>query len=101
MSHHHFHPIFGHTIANEDMKHHSHPLSLNAPVVHVKAIIKKVEKDVQVQGVSHQHFLINQIVVIGIQGGDKSIVTDEVFVAVLHFTHHPVGFVIYKGMRYE
>lgn len=139
------HPIFGHTLANTDLNHHAHPIYLKAPIVHIKAIIKQVEKDVQVHGVCHQHLLINQIHVIEIHGASKSLVSDEAFVAirygdrlglrkpvpglingqeielqgeyidknhayhsignpgdpVIHFTHHPVGYVMYHGVRYE
>ncbi|GIM47292.1 hypothetical protein DNHGIG_28410 [Collibacillus ludicampi] len=138
-----FHPIFGHTLANDKM--FPHPLLLNAPVVHVKALIQAVEDDVIIHGVAHHHLLINNIEVITIHGEDESNVSDEAFVAirygdnmglsgpiegleegqeielqgeyidknhvyesignpgdpVIHFTHHPVGFVIYKGIRYE
>ncbi|MBS4189463.1 hypothetical protein KHA94_04415 [Bacillus sp. FJAT-49705] len=140
------HPHFGHTLADHFMDHHRHPLSLHGPVVHVKAIIKKVEEDVQNNhGDWHQHFIVQGIQVIDIDGADKSVVTDEAFCAirygdnlglkerisglkegeeielkgeyidknhalkgignpgdpVIHFTHHPVGFVNYLGKHYE
>ena len=97
------------------------------------------------KGGTHQHFLVHQIEVIDIVGGDKASVADEAFCAirygdnlglkekisglkegeeielkgeyidknhalpgvgnpgdpVIHFTHHPVGFVNYNGKHYE
>ncbi|WP_018132241.1 hypothetical protein [Effusibacillus pohliae] len=139
------HPIFGHTITNQRLGHHQHPLALHGPIVHIKSVIKTVEEDVRVQGVAHHHLLIHQTAVFDVRGGDPSIVKDEIFCSirygdswglngpipdlqagqvielqgeyidknhaypsvgnpgdpVLHFTHHPVGFVIYQGVRYE
>ncbi|GIM47053.1 hypothetical protein DNHGIG_26020 [Collibacillus ludicampi] len=140
------HPHHGHTMADKHMEHHNHPISLRGPKVHVKAVIKKVEDDVNHHGVGHMHFLIGDLELISIEGADPSIVwKDEAFCAVrygdqmglserieglkegepiemqgeyidknhayhtignpgdpvLHFTHHPVGFVIYGGKRYE
>lgn len=127
------------------MDFHKHPISLHAPVVHVKAVIKTVEQEADVHGVAHYHLLVNQIQVLSIEGGDASMVSDEAFCAirygdsegiskpipglkagnpielqgeyidknhiyptvgnpgdpVIHFTHHPVGFVVYEGQRYE
>jgi hypothetical protein len=139
------HPYFGHTLSRDLNPLQIHPLSLKAPIVHVRAVIKSVEKDGESADGMHQHLLVNQIVVIEIQGGDPSLVTDEAFVAirygdveglptriadfvegqpielqgeyidvnhahkgignpgdpVIHFTHHPIGFVIYHGIRNE
>jgi hypothetical protein len=139
------HPFFGHTITDKPLAHHSHPLSLNAPVVHLKAVIKQVDPDEIYQGVTHMQFVINQVTVLEVQGGDADSVGTEIFCAirygddlglsnkipglesgqeielqgeyidinhayhtpdnpndpVLHFTHHPVGFVDYQGVRYE
>jgi hypothetical protein len=139
------HPIFNHYITDQFFEHQKHPISLHAPIVHVKAVIKKVEPEVKVQGVSHYHLLIHRIEVLAIEGADRSIVSDEAFCAirygddlgisepipglqegnpielqgeyidanhaypsignpgdpVIHFTHHPIGYVIYAGKRYE
>ncbi|MDQ0199397.1 hypothetical protein [Neobacillus ginsengisoli] len=140
------HPHFGHTIADYPMYHHRLPLSLHGPIVHINAIIKLVEEDdIDLTGGMHQHFLVNQIQVIDIQGAERTLVTDEAFCAirygdalglkqripglvegekielkgeyidknhvlkgignpgdpVIHFTHHPVGFVNYQGNHYE
>jgi hypothetical protein len=141
-----YHPHFGHTIADYPMYHHRSPLSFHGPIVHINAIIKLVEEDDKdPKGGTHQHFLVNQIQVIDIQGAERSLVTDEAFCAirygdtlglkqpipglaegekielkgeyidknhalkgignpgdpVIHFTHHPVGFVNYQGKHYE
>jgi len=140
------HPFFGHTLTTIPLSEQNHPLSLHSPVVHLTAMIKLVEQDVtDQQGATHMHFLIHQVQVISITGGEASIVSGEIFCAVrygdsmglsgrideleegqaiemqgeyidvnhaypsvgnpgdavLHFTHHPVGFVIYQGKRYE
>ena len=77
------HPHFGHTLADHFIDHHRLPLSLHGPVVHIKAIIKKVEDDVQNDhGDWHQHFIVQGIQVIDIDGADKSVVTDEAFCAI-------------------
>ena len=77
------HPHFGHTLADHFMEHHKHPLSFHGPVVHVKAIIKLVEDDDNdPKGGTHQHFLVHQIEVIDIVGGDKASVADEAFCAI-------------------
>jgi hypothetical protein len=139
------HPFFGHTITDVPLAHHSHPLSLNAPVVHLKAVIKKVDPDAIHYGAKHIHLIINQVTVLEIRGATPDSVGIEIFCAirygdnlglsnrilglesgqeielqgeyidinnayptpdnpndpVLHFTHHPVGFVYYQGVRYE
>ena len=140
------HQFFDHTLTTIPLSEQNHPLSLHAPVVHLTAVIKLVEEDVtDQQETSHMHFLINQVQIISISGGDASMVSCEIFCAVrygdsmglseridgleegqpiemqgeyidvnhaypsvgnpgdavLHFTHHPVGFVIYQGKRYE
>ncbi|WP_090799401.1 hypothetical protein [Paenibacillus sp. GP183] len=139
------HPYFGHTLSRDLNPQQIHPLSLKAPIVHVKAVIKKVEVDGESADGMHQHLLVNQIVVIEIRGAETSLVSDEAFVAirygdaegipgriagfaegqpielqgeyidvnhahkgvgnpgdsVIHFTHHPIGFVLYQGVRYE
>jgi hypothetical protein len=140
------HPYFGHTLSFDLQPVQIHPLSLKAPIVHVKGIIKRVEEDGESASGMHQHLLVNQIVVIDIKGGtNPSIVSNEAFVAirygdaegipdriayfaegqpielqgeyvdenhahkgignpgdpVIHFTHHPLGFVVYQGVRYE
>jgi hypothetical protein len=93
------HPIFGHTLSNERLPFHDNALSLHGPLVHLKGTIKKVEPDVKFHGTSHYHLIINQIELISIKGADPSLGNPGD--PVLHFTHHPVGFVIYKGKRYE
>jgi hypothetical protein len=140
------HPFFGHPITNAPLAHHSHPLSLNAPLVHLKAVIKKVEHDEVDNGAKHMHFMIHQVTVLDIHGAAPASVGAEIFCVirygdtiglanripglqsrqeielqgeyiesnnaylmldnpnndpVLHFTHHPVGFVYYQGVRYE
>jgi hypothetical protein len=139
------HPAYGHILTSDPLPQQNHPLSLHGPVVHVKAVIKKMENDAEGAGAMHQHFLVHQIQVLDIRGADPSLVTDEAFVAirygdeeglsrpieglaegepielqgeyidanhaypsvgnpgdaVIHFTHHPVGFVVYHGVRYD
>jgi hypothetical protein len=139
------HPIFGHTLANCELPHHKYALSLKGPLVHVKAVVKRVEPDKMDGHVGHMHFLIDHIEVVTIKGADKSLVLPEAFCAVrfgdnlglkqrilgleegqpiemqgeyidknhayatpdnpgdpvLHFTHHPVGYVLYHNKRYE
>ncbi|KEQ21787.1 hypothetical protein ET33_33645 [Paenibacillus tyrfis] len=142
------HPHFGHTITNDSYGHQLHPLSLHAPVVHVKATIIKVFPDRERSGAMHQHFDVKINELISIKGADASLVdkNSETFVAirygdnlglpepingitegqeielqgeyidhnhayptednrekypVIHFTHRPVGFVVYQGKEYQ
>ncbi|MCM3273587.1 hypothetical protein [Paenibacillus elgii] len=142
------HPHFGHTITNDSYGHQLHPLSLHAPVVHVKATIVKVYPDRERSGAMHQHFDVKINELISIKGADASLVdkNSDTFVAirygdnlgladpitgitegqeielqgeyidhnhayptednrdkypVIHFTHKPVGFVIYQGKEYH
>jgi len=87
-NHLHRHPHFGHTLADHFMDHHKNPLSLRGPKVHVKAVIKLVEEDDNdPKGGVHQHFLINNIKVLDIQGAPSSIVKDEAFCAIRYGDH--------------
>ncbi|MBU7320521.1 hypothetical protein [Paenibacillus oleatilyticus] len=142
------HPHFGHTITNDSYGHQLHPLSLHAPVVHVKATIVKVYPDRERRGAMHQHFDVKINELISIKGAAASLVDKnlDTFVAVrygdnmglaepikgitegqeielqgeyidhnhayptednrdqspvIHFTHKPVGFVIYQGKEYR
>ncbi|EJW15653.1 hypothetical protein M5X00_18585 [Paenibacillus alvei] len=142
------HPHFGHTITNDSYGHQLHPLSLHAPVVHVKATIVKVYPDRERRGAMHQHFDVKINELISIKGAPASLVDmkQDTFVAirygdhmglaepisgiaegqeielqgeyidhghayatednrdrspVIHFTHRPVGYVIYQGKEYH
>lgn len=121
------------------------PASSSHSVVHVQAVIKTVEHDVDIHGVNHHHLLIHEIQVITATRIDPSHIGQEAFCAirygdhlglpgpipglavgqsielqgeyidknhaypsignpddpVIHYTHHPVGFVVYHGHRYE
>ncbi len=142
------HPHFGHTITNDSYGHQLHPLSLHAPVVHVKAQITKVLPDAKAKGAMHHHLFVQITDLLQIRGADSSIIDmqKETFVAirygdhlgikqpipdlavgqpielqgeyvdenhvyltpdnregdpVIHFTHSPVGYVIYEGKEYQ
>lgn len=51
-------------------------------IIHVKAVIKTVEKDVELDGVMHHHILINKITVVETKNIDVSKIQDDVFCAI-------------------
>lgn len=52
------------------------------PIVHVQAVIKKVERDGHHDHVLHHHLLIHQIQVMDTQEASPSLVAEEVFCAI-------------------